>query len=205
MPEIQIWQFYVGGMDGTGKTTQTTLPKGYFESTRTRARIYHVYGLFLRRLLEFVLELHPSSQLPRTVMQTTKVRVSLALGVIQTLRVLDTILCARPISILRRIRGEIVMSDRSYYDCYLGYRLHGQALPLLEISSRVLMPRHGVILDAPPEVAYERKPEFSVEMFRKQRKLYWQMSRTLGYPVVSSVGSVESVFDNIKEILDNLQ
>lgn len=46
------------------------------------------------------------------------------------------------------------------------------------------MPRHGVVLDSPPEAVYKRKPEFSVEMFRKQRGLYQQMARALGYPVV---------------------
>jgi len=205
MPGVQTRQFYIGGMDGTGKTTQATLLKGYVESKGQRARVYHIYGFFLRRLLGLVVKRNPGSRTPRTDVQAIKARTNLTLSIIQILRILDTVLYAIVISTLIRIRGEFAIFDRSYYDYYLRYRSHGQTFPLLEIVSRIFMPRHGVVLDAPPEVVYERKPEFSVNMFKKQRKLYHQMARALDYPVVSSVGSVESVFGSLREIVDGLQ
>jgi len=110
------------------------------------------------------------------------------------LYVLDLISLRRTVQKARREIGGIIIFDRYIYDQLA-------ALPMQHWLTRVYAkallrfapkPDIGYVLDAEPEAARARKPEYPLEFLRRYRNSFLQLSRLAKLQLVP-VGSAEDV------------
>ncbi len=103
------------------------------------------------------------------------------------------------------IRGTLVLFDRHYHDLLVDPRRYRYGGPLwLARTVGRLLPRTQlvILLDAPPDVLYSRRQEFSFEEIARQREAYLQMARSLpnGY-VVDASKPLDEVVARVEQII----
>lgn len=99
-------------------------------------------------------------------------------------------------------RAEVLIFDRYIYDelanLPLGRKpIHFYARALLKIASP---PDVAFVLDADPEAATIRKPEYPIEFVRRNRDAYFEIARMAGMTVVPG-GCVEEMSRKIREVI----
>ena len=73
---------------------------------------------------------------------------------------------------LERVRGRVIIMDRYFYD-RMADLADGRRWQYLRWFSRIVpVPDVAVFIDVPPEEAFARKGEFSVEAMRRRRETY---------------------------------
>lgn len=101
-----------------------------------------------------------------------------------------------------KTRAVVVIFDRYIYDELANLPLHRRiiriyAAALLKIASR---PDIAFVLDADPEAATIRKPEYPLEFVRQNRDAYLTIARMAGMTVIRG-GYVEEVSQKIREAI----
>jgi len=98
---------------------------------------------------------------------------------------------------VRRLRkkADVVIFDRYIYDELANLTLRswwtrGYAFVLIHISPR---PMISYIVDAQPEVARARKPEYPLDFLRRNREAYIDLSRSETHFTVVGPGTVEAI------------
>lgn len=95
---------------------------------------------------------------------------------------LDALALRRAMKSAVRSGNDLVIFDRYIYDELANLNLHN---PLLRVFVRVLMrfvprPQISYLLDAEPEAARARKPEYPLEFLHANRKRYLELSWLIG-------------------------
>lgn len=98
-------------------------------------------------------------------------------------------------------RGRLVIFDRHPYDARLGGGGRG---PLARIGRAILghalpAPDVVIVLDAPAELLYARKPEHPLERIELQRRRYLELARRLDAIVVDASAPLDEVARTITE------
>jgi thymidylate kinase len=102
----------------------------------------------------------------------------------------------------QRRRGRSVALDRHPLEATIGP-------PTTKVTTRIrrailshLLPRPdvAVVLMAPAEVLWQRKPEHSLDEVRARRERYLQLADRRGFAVVDTTASVDEVVDAIRRI-----
>jgi thymidylate kinase len=107
-------------------------------------------------------------------------------------------------------RGRIAIYDRYVLDAVveLRFRYAGEArLRFLEALIRTLAPTpdRAYLLDAPPEVAHLRKPDWSLEQTRRRAGLYRREHKALRVRLLDAGRTVDDLHAEIlKDVLDSL-
>ena len=107
---------------------------------------------------------------------------------------------------VRRIQNEsadgVVIFDRYIYDELANLPLNSRiARGFIRAALRfVSRPGAAYLIDAIPEAARARKPEYPLDFLERNRKAYLSLSSRGGMTVIES-GSVESAHEKIKELL----
>jgi thymidylate kinase len=107
---------------------------------------------------------------------------------------------------LSAIESDVIIFDRYIYDELANLPLKYR---LVRLYIRLMLrftpkPDHAVLLDADPETACGRKPEYPPEFVRKNRQAYLQLARLAGMTVVPAVSIEEAEEFIAKSILPNL-
>jgi thymidylate kinase len=190
------------GIDGAGKTTQIEILSSYLAQAGIAVHnltLWDNVALFQEARSKFsrtVLQSEPGiGALGRPVDRRDKNAQAgpLLLGR-SILYVLDMISLRRTLRKLRTEIGGVIIFDRYIYDQLA-------ALPMDHWLTRVYAksllrftpkPDLAYVLDAKPEEARARKPEYPLEFMRQYRKSYLELSRLAGLRLVSD-GTPEEV------------
>ena len=101
-------------------------------------------------------------------------------------------------------RGRIVLADRYIHDILIGYKNRPvRTLRRLREWMCRLYPRPDltVLLDAPPEIIHNRKPQFSVEQLAGIRRRYQEVGRRFDFHVLDASISPETTLASFHETL----
>ncbi|MDF2733505.1 MAG: hypothetical protein K0S97_128 [Chloroflexota bacterium] len=100
-------------------------------------------------------------------------------------------------------RGRLVLFDRHPYDARLGGPTRGLARMRRGILAHALpAPDLVIVLDAPPDLLFSRKPEHPLAQIEEQRRRYLDLAaRTRSAVVVDVGGSLEEVTDKVRELV----
>ena len=88
-----------------------------------------------------------------------------------------------------RNRRKIMLMDRYFYHHAIGYEYHGYSNRLVRwLFFSLPRPHVAIILDAPAEIAYERKKtdDAGLEYYQAQRQRYLELADHLGITTVST-------------------
>ena len=105
------------------------------------------------------------------------------------------------------IRGRTVVFDRHFYADYFAYDVAPEDPGPRSLASRLhgfmlgrLYPKPDlfILLHAPPEVLFRRKPEASVEYLQDRQEQYQRMGRTL--PAFREVDATQPLDDVVAEV-----
>jgi thymidylate kinase len=109
-----------------------------------------------------------------------------------------------------RTRGRIVIFDRYVLDTVVELRFRyapDGRMPIQERLVRALTPNpaRAYLLDLSPEIAHQRKPDWSLEQTRIRARLYGRAHAELSVRRVDAAGPVEDIADQIlRGVLDSL-
>ena len=199
------------GVDGSGKSTQIAnlIDFAHQHGLTTKLLAFWDDVVVLSRYREgFVHKVYgsergigaPDKPVNRRDKNVRKWYLSLAR---HGLYLLDALHLVRVIARARRSGADIIVMDRYIYDELANLPL---ANPLTRAFLRIvnaLVPRPDIayILDADPEAARARKPEYPVEFMRLCRAAYLQLAGMLGnltvippLPLENAKGAVEAAF-----------
>ncbi|NUO80856.1 hypothetical protein HUU05_12325 [candidate division KSB1 bacterium] len=99
-------------------------------------------------------------------------------------------------------RGRIVLADRYIYDLMIGYKnrpLHSHQRLRRWLCRRYPKPDLAILLDAAPEVIYQRKPQFEVSQLDDIRRRYHELRQTFDLQTLDTSVSVETTREDFKQ------
>ncbi len=98
---------------------------------------------------------------------------------------------------------DFIIFDRYIYDELANLPLHRPPVRLYVTLILRLIPRPDIafVVDADPDVAYRRKPEYPLEFVRSNREAYITLSRLVRSMTVLAPLSVEDTTNKVKESL----
>src|SRR5262249_43252632 len=96
--------------------------------------------------------------------------------------------------------SHLTVFDRYIYDELANLPLHNRFIRLYVRALLLLVPKPkcAFVLDAEPETATQRKPEYPLEFVRRNRDTYLQLGRMAGLKIVAP-GSVERTAEAIRD------
>jgi thymidylate kinase len=176
----------VSGLDGAGKSTLVDALRREYEARRRRVTVLHQndnVGVFAwTRRLRDRLRGHttPPDAPPRLAPAAT--RLGRARDAIvwhpwlrRLLVPLDLVIFACVRTWYERIRGDVLLMDRYFYDTFVDLATRegrDGATVLLHFTPR---PDLAVLLDVEPEIAWARKGEYSVEYLARRAAAYREL------------------------------
>jgi thymidylate kinase len=105
-------------------------------------------------------------------------------------------------------KRKIVLMDRYFYHFIIGYEYHGYSNRLLRrLFFSLPRPDLAIVLDAPPELAYERKKtdDATPDYYQAQRQRYQDLARRIGITIISTdqpfEDSLSSAWQMVQEAL----
>ncbi len=178
------------GMDGAGKSTQIEYLKSIAESYRFKVRILtfwdHVVVLSRHResFVKTVFQSEagvgePGKPVNRRDKNVRGWHVNLLR---HGLYALDASNLVRVISAAQRDGNDLIVLDRYIYDELANLPLENKATRayVRSIAKIVPVPDIAFVLDADPEAARARKPEYPIEFLHQCRAAYLQLANLLG-------------------------
>ena len=114
------------------------------------------------------------------------------------------------LSLLIRLfkKRKIVLMDRYFYHFAIGFEYHGYSNRLLkQLFFSLPQPDLTIVLDAPPEVAHERKKidDAPLDYYEAQRQRYQDLARRMGIAIISTnqpfEDSLSSVWQRVQKVL----
>jgi thymidylate kinase len=200
------------GIDGAGKSTQIQKFREYLSASGTAvteltfwdnvAVIPRVRAGFSRRVLQSDGNVgtpeHPANRHDKNTQN-----VLLLVGR-SILHLFDVINLRRIVRKAKSEKSGVVIFDRYIYDQLAALPMQSRwARRLASILLRVApKPDLSYVLDADPEVARARKPEYPLEFMRKYRSSYLELRRLANLKLISP-GSVDDVHQSIVDTFRN--
>lgn len=192
--EGRPWVISFSGLDGAGKSTQIENLRQSLESAGFRTRLLTfwddvVVGVKYRE--GFVHKVYksergvgaPGKPVARRDKNVRAWYLTIARSI---LYLLDAIHLRRVLTRSRHSDVDVILVDRYIYDELVNLKLTrwpARAFVRL-VRSFVPVPDIAYLLDADPEAAYARKPEYPVDFMRQCRASYFELARLLGTMVV---------------------
>jgi len=115
---------------------------------------------------------------------------------------IDALSLSLVVARLSQSDADFIIFDRYIYDELANLPLKRLALQLFVRGLLHFTPRPDVayLLDADPEAARQRKPEYPIEFIRKNRDAYLALSQIAGMHVIGSLSEAETSSQVIKAI-----
>jgi thymidylate kinase len=199
------------GIDGAGKSTQISALQNWLEKSGHRTQLLTFWDdiVVLPGFREFMsLKAFkgdkgigsPEKPLQRrdknvTSWPVTALRYCLYFG--------DALNVCRKVSSLRRNDIDVVIFDRYIYDELANLPLNRWLAQLFIRLVLAFVPKPDVayVIDADPDAAFVRKPEYPLEFLRKNREAYLTLSRLTGDITVVGPLPVEAAAVQVREAL----
>jgi thymidylate kinase len=197
------------GIDGAGKSTQIQALETYLHEHGIRSRLYTFWDdvVALPRLREFISHKafkgdkgvgSPENPIVRRDKNVVSWYTSVARLIFY---LLDTLSLRLTVARISRSDDEFIIFDRYIYDELANLPLDSWALRTYIRTILALAPAPDIafLVDADPEAAWTRKPEYPVEFLHKNRNAYLALSRLI--PQMHIVGplSVEQTAAKIRQ------
>ena len=95
---------------------------------------------------------------------------------------LDALHLVKVVNMARRSGADVIILDRYIYDELANLPLENPLTRMYIGMVRSLVPKPDLayLLDADPDAAYQRKPEYPVEFMKKSRRAYFRLAELLG-------------------------
>jgi len=110
--------------------------------------------------------------------------------------------CSLRLLLWKRARrgSHLTVFDRYIYDELANLPLHNRLIRLYVRALLFLIPKPkcAFVLDAEPEAAYRRKPEYPLEFVRHNRDAYLRLGRMAGLKIVAA-GTVDRTAETIRD------
>ena len=118
------------------------------------------------------------------------------------LYLMDALNLARAVRNARKSALDVVIFERYIYDELANLPLTNSVTQAFIRLVLKLVPQPDVayLIDADPDTAYARKPEYPLEFVRKNREAYLNMARLTGHITVIAPGSVEQMQARVRTI-----
>jgi thymidylate kinase len=112
---------------------------------------------------------------------------------------LDGIQLRRVVSRLRRMDLDVIIFDRYSYDELASLKLENRLVRAFASFLLRLVPRPaiGYVLDAEPEAAHSRKPEYPVDFLHRYRQAYLTIAKHRAEMTVIEPGTPEEVQERV--------
>jgi thymidylate kinase len=196
------------GIDGAGKTTQITGLQTWLDRSGRRTRLLTFWDdiVILSRFREFLSHKafkgdqgigSPEKPLVRRDKNVTSwpviaLRFFLYMG--------DAVHLALTVRRLRSGDSDVIIFDRYIYDELANLPLNRWIARVFVRLVSALVPKPDVayVIDADPEAAFARKPEYPLEFVRNNREAYLTLSRLTGAITVIAPASVEAMAANVR-------
>ncbi len=182
------------GLDGSGKSTQIANLREFLHTQGLTTNLLAFWDdvVVLSRYREgFVHKVYgsekgigaPDRPVNRRDKNVRKWYLSIAR---HGLYLLDAMHLVRVVARARRSGSDVVIMDRYIYDELANLPLSNWITRVFVRTVAALIPKPDVayILDADPEAARARKPEYPVDFMRLCRSAYMQLAQMLGYMTV---------------------
>src|SRR5258708_6477293 len=178
------------GLDGSGKSTQIENLRNALESAGLKTRLLTfwddvVVGVKYRE--GFVHKVYKSERGIGTpgkpvARRDKNVRVWYLTLVRYLLYFADALSLRYVLSRAMKSEADVTIVDRYIYDEVVNLDLNKAVARSFVRCVRALVPQPAIafLLDADPEAAYARKPEYPVDFMRKCRESYFKLAGTLG-------------------------
>ncbi len=193
------------GMDGCGKSTQIENLRLYLADRGLRVRVLAFWDdvVVLSRVREaFVHKVYgseggvgsPDRPVRRRDKNVRKWYLSL---VRHGLYLLDAVHLVTVIATARRGNADVIIMDRYIYDELANLPLSSPATKAFVriIGKLVPQPDLACLLDADPETARARKPEYPVEFLRTYRSAYLNLARMVRMTVIPPLPLPQAKFE----------
>jgi thymidylate kinase len=199
------------GIDGAGKSTQIDALCRYLESSGIRFSVLTfwddivVFGKFREHMSLQAFKGDKGVGSPeKPITRRDKNVTSWYLSMVRlALYTLDTIRLRSALSRARKNGPEFLIFDRYIYDELANLPLHRSAIRWYCSILRNLIPQPDIalLIDAEPEAAAVRKPEYPLEFVRRNRESYLQLSQMIGGISVVPPLPVDKASEMIRKIV----
>lgn len=114
----------------------------------------------------------------------------------------DAVNLCRKVSAAKKTETDVLIFDRYIYDELANLPLNNRLARLFIRFVRSFVPKPDVayVIDADPDAAYARKPEYPLEFLRKNREAYLALSRLTGDLTVIEPLPIEAGTVRIREV-----
>lgn len=198
------------GIDGAGKSTQINSLEAWLRESRLRTRLLTFWDnvVVFSSLREYMsLKAFkgdtgvgsPDRPLTRRDKNVTSTPITLSRFFFYFA---DAVNLRRTVHKLRNSDTDVVIFDRYIYDELANLPLHSwiaRAFIRLVLSF-VPQPDIAYVIDADPDKAFARKPEYPLEFLRGNRNAYIELGRITGTSTVIEPNSVEAMQRNVREV-----
>jgi thymidylate kinase len=178
------------GLDGAGKSTQIENVRSLLSGAGYRSELLAFWDnvVVLCRYREgFVQKVYksepgigaPGKPVQRRDKNVRKWYLSL---IRHGLYFLDAVHLVKVINLARRSGTDVIIIDRYIYDELANLPLENPLTRMYIRMVRAIVPRPDLayLLDADPDAAYQRKPEYPVDFMKKSRRAYFRLAGLLG-------------------------
>ena len=199
------------GIDGAGKSTQISALQAWIEKTGQRTQMLTFWDdvVVASRFREFTSHKafkgdqgigSPEKPLHRRDKNVTSLPVTASRFL---LYFADAVSLCREVSALRKTDADIVIFDRYIYDELANLPMNRWPARFFIRFVLAFVPKPDVayIVDADPDAAYVRKPEYPLEFLRRNREAYLTLSRLAGGITVIEPLPIEAAAIRIREAL----
>ncbi len=103
-------------------------------------------------------------------------------------------------------QGKIIITDRYIYDIIVFLRYYNMHYPSIERAFLNIAPTPDLVflIDVPPEVAFERKKEYTLDHRIKERALYLELAGRFGFKVIDNSRSFDEAAREIRSEIERL-
>ena len=194
------------GIDGAGKTTQIELLTSHLKSLGfnvARVCFWDDVAVFpdFRAGLSLRAFRGSKRKEPTTLRSDKNVRTWYLTLLRSPFYLLDTLALRRVIARVRAQRAEYIICDRYCYDQIVQIRSHGWVARMFKrfLIALAPAPRFAFILDANPDEAFQRKPEYPLSFMYEYRNSYLALQKLVPQLSVIRAGTPEQVHRKILE------
>jgi thymidylate kinase len=193
------------GLDGAGKTTQIDLFTEYLNKNNYRFKRIAMYddissAASIRKLFSKKSTKPASDNIGQKAYRNDKNRKDSNIVVLRKLTyILDLFILNIKSIYYQKIKGATLVMDRYLYDSLANIFNTNSGLYSKFMLRIVPKPDLAFLLDAEPDVAHDRKPEYPPEFYLERREAYLDIFKSIPTAAIIESNEIQTVQSKIRE------